>query len=229
MRAGEAADALARAVARLRPRRTVSTGPPPVRVNLGSGLAVAPGWIHLDGSIHALLAGAPPRLLRALHRRTTTLGWLTEQEYVRRLRGHRFLHHELERPLPFPAASVDFLYASHVLEHLFPEDADRLLAETHRVLRPGGVVRIAVPDLAHALELYREGRKKASLAFFFEGRAGYYRRHRYMYDEELLRGALRRAGYAEVVRRSYRDGEVPDLELLDNRPEETLFMEARRG
>jgi len=42
---------------------------------------------------------------------------------------------------------VDIIYGSHVLEHLYLEEAKRLLKECHRVLRPGGVLRMAVPDL----------------------------------------------------------------------------------
>lgn len=49
--------------------------------------------------------------------------------------------------LPVEAARADACYASHVLEHLPRDAAVRLLAECHRALRPGGTLRLAVPDL----------------------------------------------------------------------------------
>ena len=48
--------------------------------------------------------------------------------------------------LPFADGEVDFIYAEHFMEHLFLDEAIALLRETHRILAPGGVVRIASPD-----------------------------------------------------------------------------------
>lgn len=49
--------------------------------------------------------------------------------------------------LPFEDASVDRLYAGHVLEHLTPEDVVKALREFRRVIRPEGKVMIVLPDL----------------------------------------------------------------------------------
>lgn len=54
---------------------------------------------------------------------------------------------DADNGLPFEDGSVDGCYASHLLEHLSREDARRLLLECLRVLRSGGVLRLAVPDL----------------------------------------------------------------------------------
>ena len=51
--------------------------------------------------------------------------------------------------LPFADESVQLVYAEHVLEHMLPGHGGlRLLQEAYRVLVPGGVLRIATPDLA---------------------------------------------------------------------------------
>ncbi len=222
---GRLVDGVARRV--VVPRRGVRLPEPPVKVNLGSGLHVAEGWLHVDGNIHALFAGWPTLVLRRLYRSSNTVGWLPEAEYVRRLRAYRFVHHDLERPLPFADGTVDYVYSSHVIEHFHREDARRLLAEVRRILRPGGCVRICVPDLEHAVGLYRAGEREAALEYFFApAGAGYFRQHRYMYDIELMRALLEGAGLRDVQRRGYREGQVPDLEQLDNRPEETLYVEA---
>lgn len=48
--------------------------------------------------------------------------------------------------LPYPAGSVNLIYCSHVIEHIENEHVARFFGETARVLRPGGVLRVACPD-----------------------------------------------------------------------------------
>ena len=48
---------------------------------------------------------------------------------------------------PFPEASFDVVYSSHVLEHFTQEQAQFLLREAQRVLKPQGILRLSVPDL----------------------------------------------------------------------------------
>ncbi len=62
--------------------------------------------------------------------------------------------HDVRRAFPYPADSFDGLYGSHVLEHLQPQAGMRLLRECFRILKPGGIVRIAVPDLEVIARLY---------------------------------------------------------------------------
>jgi predicted SAM-dependent methyltransferase len=54
---------------------------------------------------------------------------------------------DIRRPLPYPAGTFDAVYSSHVLEHLTPADGKSLLQEKWRVLKPGGICRVVVPDL----------------------------------------------------------------------------------
>lgn len=70
--------------------------------------------------------------------------------------------HDLRRGLPFPDENFDAVYGSHVLEHLEPDAAARLLRECHRVLRPEGIVRIVVPDLEAIAKLYLESLAEAA-------------------------------------------------------------------
>ena len=49
---------------------------------------------------------------------------------------------------------VDAIYASHMLEHLDRAEARSFLAECRRVLKPGGILRLAVPDLRNAAYQY---------------------------------------------------------------------------
>lgn len=68
---------------------------------------------------------------------------------------------DLGKQLPYPPASFDVVYHSHVLEHFSKEDGRRLLQECWRVLRAGGIVRVAVPDLEQIARLYLEALDKS--------------------------------------------------------------------
>ena len=56
------------------------------------------------------------------------------------------LIHNLAKGIPFESGSVDAVYHSHMLEHLDRDIAELLIKEVLRVLKPGGVHRIVVPD-----------------------------------------------------------------------------------
>ena len=111
------------------------------RLHLGCGLNTPDGWINLDGSWNARLAkySTLRKLAGTLHLVSATaldVSW-----------NRDITVHDVRKPLPFPDQSLDAIYSSHLLEHLYFEEAKRLLKECYRVLRPGGVLRIVVPDL----------------------------------------------------------------------------------
>lgn len=62
--------------------------------------------------------------------------------------------HNLLNGIPFSAVEFDVVYHSHVLEHFSKEDGKKFLAECFRVLKPGGIIRIAVPDLEQIVKNY---------------------------------------------------------------------------
>ena len=199
-----------------------------VKLNLGCGLAVTQGWINVDASLNALVASWPRVLHKILYRLSGANRYYSLEHYCDLLEKHVFVHHDLSHSLPLKDDIVDFIYSSHFLEHLFKPDAERLLKESYRVLKPGGIVRVCVPDLACAVLLYSQGKKEQMLEnyFFVEDKDSFLARHKYMYDFELLKQLLEKVGFSQVVRCEYRQGGTPDIDQLDNRPEETLFVEA---
>jgi SAM-dependent methyltransferase len=63
---------------------------------------------------------------------------------------------DLSRRLPFPDNDFDVVYHSNVLEHIRRDDASAFMRECFRVLKPGGILRVAVPDLERICRLYLE-------------------------------------------------------------------------
>ena len=201
-----------------------------IKVNLGCGLAVVSGWINIDGSLNALVSSSPPFFHRLAYRLTGANRYYSKAEYCCLLGENRFVHHDLVHGLPFGDGCVDFVYSSHFVEHLFLKDTIHLLRDIFRVLKPGGTLRISVPDLEYVMSLYVEGEKEKMLSsyFFVEDDESNYARHKYMYDYDMLADVLRGAGFQDIRRCRFREGLTPDLELLDNRPEDSLFVEAVR-
>ena len=62
--------------------------------------------------------------------------------------------HDLTHGIPFADETFDAVYHSHLLEHLDRNKAHEFVADCHRVLKPGGIIRIAVPDLETIARLY---------------------------------------------------------------------------
>lgn len=143
------------------------------------------------------------------------------------------LYWDLRRPLPFPDASVDAIFAEHLLEHLSFPSGVRLLRECRRVLRRGSVVRLGVPDLDRYIASYhgrddiiervRPGRPTRALAlgepFFLYG-------HRCMYDFETMQHALLDAGFSQVAHSSFGQGRVQPNPDSAGRRDETMYVEA---
>lgn len=69
--------------------------------------------------------------------------------------------HDLRSGIPFPDGSFDVVYHSHVLEHFSRSAGLKFLGECHRVLKGGGILRVAVPDLECIARLYLDSLEDA--------------------------------------------------------------------
>ena len=148
---------------------------------------------------------------------------------------------DLQRPLPLPAASFDGVFSEHVLEHFTEEDGLRLAADILRVLRPGGVFRVVVPDGEFVMRSYfddpdglvRYRGVGAPDETAMEMVNSFFRQryeHQFMYDWPTLRRLLQRAGFAEVARCAFRQSPAGlGLEIDDPKYQrESLYAEARK-
>ena len=64
---------------------------------------------------------------------------------------------DLRKRLPFPDGLIDAVFHEHLIEHLTYHDAIQVLSECARVLRPGGILRVTVPDFGRYLNSYVHG------------------------------------------------------------------------
>ena len=68
--------------------------------------------------------------------------------------GPHVMVHDLRRGIPLDSASCQVVYHAHVLEHFRRDDAQAFLRECYRVLCPGGIIRVVVPDLERICRAY---------------------------------------------------------------------------
>jgi SAM-dependent methyltransferase len=220
----------------------------PVRLNLGSAHDHAPGWISYDRSRMPLLSRS--RLVRAGFTLAARLGMPAADRVLRWPASVRV--RDLTRGIPHATGSVDAIYSSHMLEHLEPDDALFVLRDCYRALRPGGTLRIVVPDLNFIVRAYLEGKREflpssaqanadaflESLDFRPAPRGGIATRalrralrsddggHKWMYDEDSLILRLREIGFRDVRRVPFGEGRDTEAARLDSRSPFHVHVEA---
>jgi predicted SAM-dependent methyltransferase len=213
----------------LRRFQRITPAPGIVKVNLGSGLYVAPGWINVDGSLKTALAGWPRPLLRLVYPLMSNCSHSCE-EFTELLHSNIFVNHNLQYGVPLPSDSTDYIFTSHVIHHLYKDQAHRLLTDIRRVLKPGGTLRVAVPNLEFIIELYLQGQRERAIEkyFFYPSASRSDLSTHYQYDYVLLKQLLESAGFNNVRRYRCYEGNTPDLDKLDRLSDETLFVEAEK-
>jgi SAM-dependent methyltransferase len=112
-------------------------------LNVGCGTKTSddPSVINLDWSMYLVIKSNP--VLARLSRLFLSDGRLKRLNSL----PDSIVVHDLRKGIPYAADSVDAVYHSHFLEHLDPPHARSFLQEVWRVLKPGGIQRIVVPDM----------------------------------------------------------------------------------
>ncbi|HEX4373696.1 MAG TPA: methyltransferase domain-containing protein [Puia sp.] len=143
---------------------------------------------------------------------------------------------DLRYGIPFPDKSVEMIYSSHLFEHLTFQQTAALLKECKRVLVPGGVFSICVPNARLYLEAYVKRDKE-----FWTSKPSYWEpgfnnttiidyvnyvaymdwEHKYMFDEENLIYILTMNGFKDAKLRDFDSA----LDLPD-RQHESIYVSA---
>jgi len=175
------------------------------------------------------------------------IGFESREEYGRiKIENHTaYLNYNLLKLWPFDEDSIDYIAASHFIEHLDLNHGIEFAKRCFRVLKNGGIIRLSCPDL----ELYAVNYVERNKNFFehplikewccfknamtpgeiFIAKAydsgG---SHKWFYDFDSLRHVLEKAGFKEIQRMSRLEGKTPDLETieLNKRELETIYVEA---
>ena len=141
----------------------------------------------------------------------------------------------LARGVPFSDNSVDAIFHEHLFEHLTLQQGAHLMDECFRVLKPGGILRVGVPDAGELLDSYLgDGSYLESLHPNRPSRLigvqelFYWHRHVAMYDDETLALQFRAAGFPDPERRKFGDSDLDQAPDSESRRAETLYMEAAK-
>lgn len=101
-----------------------------------------------------------------------------------------------------PDCSIDLIYAAHVLEHFGRHEVDGVLKEWNRVLKPGGVLRLSVPDYVACAKLLIDGRLGRGideiLGLMVGGQRDAHDYHKMIFDEPSLIARLKAAGFSST-------------------------------
>jgi SAM-dependent methyltransferase len=157
------------------------------------------------------------------------------------------LNHDLRHGIPAADNSLDLAYHSHMLEHLSYTDGIEFTKECLRVLKPGGTLRILVPDLELWINAYTNNN-----SFFFEQyrqmggidpdiyvtKAAVFmgmlhnHEHKCGYDFESLKWLVEHVGFTDIKRTLYGAGTIDDLENIEKvdpiRTMESLCIECKK-
>jgi predicted SAM-dependent methyltransferase len=139
--------------------------------------------------------------------------------------------------LPIDSDSLDYVVSIHSLPEIPFVELVPALQELRRVLKPGGVLRIALPDLDRGIEAYQRrdtnyfkvpDEHAKSVGAKFVTQMIWYGYSRSLFTHEFIAEQLEKAGFSQVHHCSFKQtaSSHPEIVDLDNREKESLFVEA---
>ena len=128
-----------------------------IKVNFGCFDYPCEGWINIDYALRHILINKIPLMPKILYK----LGILKKRVYLAHNHGkfNKVKYGDVRKKLRFRDNSIDAINCSHMLEHLYYDEAKKFLKECFRILKDGGIMRISVPDLEKNAKKYVRGIK----------------------------------------------------------------------
>lgn len=213
-----------------------------IRVNVGCGRTPTMGWKNFDNS-YSVLLGKIPLLPGLLFKARLILP--DQYDYIQFARVHSIEYGDIIKGLPLTDSSVEVLYSSHVLEHLDQREVELYLREAWRILCPGGILRLVVPDLTLIINKYNENHDADDFVteiYLSQPRPRTFaqrlrativgsRIHQWAYDGASLSRVLLRNGFIEP--QIFQPGKTgisyPGELNLNERADVSLYIEAKKG
>lgn len=115
-------------------------------------------------------------------------------------------------PLNYPDNSVDLIRASHCLEHFPSRETAKVLADWVRALKPGGSLKIAVPDFAKCAKWYLDGTSALIGSYIMGGQTDDDDYHKWIFDSESLTQMMQKAGLENIT---VWESDAPDCSSLE--------------
>jgi SAM-dependent methyltransferase len=125
-----------------------------IKINIGCGMSPTPNWHNYDNSFSVRISKIPNLLIKFLLK--TKILNQKQCDYVNFCKNNKIKHLDIRKKLPFPNESIAIIYTSHVLEHLTKVQFLFFIEESYRVLKIGGILRIALPDLKIFIDRYTQ-------------------------------------------------------------------------
>ena len=210
-----------------------------MNLNLGSGPYYVDGWINYDKSPNIVLSKFPKfkHILNSLNilNDSQAIQWDSRIKYLD------------IRKLSFPEKTVDNIYLSHVLEHLYYEEALTILNNCFVALKIGGLIRICSPDYDRFIAKYLSEKEineleaatnfNDSLLSYPKGRPSFFGKylrnnsghvHYWHPFRSQIHQMLIKSGFSDLSDETFRIGKIPNIELLEFRDENSFYVEARK-
>ena len=114
-----------------------------VYLNIASSTCMLEGFVNLDNHVLLTFLKLPQIFRKLIPAKYTD----TVNNYEILISKHLFMRHDCRSPLPFRDNTVDHILCSHFLEHVYSTEADKIISDFRRVLKPKGTLHIVLPDL----------------------------------------------------------------------------------
>lgn len=210
-----------------------------MRINIGCGQTPTEGWQNFDNSFSARIAGWPGLASTLARARVMPA---ESREFSRIVAINKIRYANASKRIPGADRSVEVVYSSHMLEHLDRREVRTFLREVLRVLKPEGILRLAVPDLSRLADIYAtsgDADDFVARTLLSQGRpAGLGprvklaligpRHHLWMYDGASLIRLLTSAGFRDVkvLEAGSTTITAPGSLDLAERSDESVYVEA---
>lgn len=213
-------------------------------------------WRRIRGLDKAIISryldDHPVRKLHVGCGKNLLSGWLNADLAPRR---EDVLDLDATGRFPFSDGVFDYVFSEHMIEHIPYPSGLSMLSECHRILRPGGRLRISTPDIRFLIDLYSDDKSELQRQYidwavdrfiehaprneaifvinnFVRGWG-----HQFIYDEKTLRRAMEAVGLTGIVRCELNESDDELLRNLENEQRmpagflrlESFTLEGTRG